>query len=153
MNEIIHIIEWSNICHYCLVNGSILIRQKKKKWHGPPLCVKSNIDDICNFLPDLLLPDYRWGVNWCCECSCADYWTVEVLNQTASLLLITHNATNSHVPLSPFFPQPSINILAVVQKEEEKKRKNNLHTIITVGWEDCLQMFVLIIMGAEAGLP
>ena len=54
------------------------------------------------------------------ECSCADCWSVKVLNQKVSLLLITHNATNSHVRLSPFFPQPAINILAVVQKEKKK---------------------------------
>lgn len=83
------------------------------------------------------------------ECSCADYRTVKVLNQKVSLLLIIHNGTNSHVRLSPFFSQPAINILAVVPK----KKRNNLHTIITVGRADCLQMFVLIIMGAEAGLP
>lgn len=64
------------------------------------------------------------------ECSCADCRTVKVLNQKVSLLLIIRNATNSHVSLSPFFPQPPINILAVVQKE---KKQNNLHTIITVG--------------------
>lgn len=40
-----------------------------------------------------------------------------MLNQKVSLLLIIHNATNSRVRLSPFFAQPSINILAVVQKK------------------------------------
>lgn len=80
------------------------------------------------------------------QCSCADYRTVKVLNQTPSLLLITHNATNSHVRRIPFFP-PTIH--KYFGSGTKKKKKNNLHTIITVGWADCLQMFVLIIMGAS----
>lgn len=72
------------------------------------------------------------------KCSCADSRTVRVLNQKVSLLLITHNATNSR-GLS--FPQAPLNILAATQRGRKTKNKeNNLHTIITVGRADvCLR--------------
>lgn len=55
-----------------------------------------------------------------------------MLNQKVSLLLITHNATNS--PGLSRAPA-SLNILAEEDKEERKKKgeENNLRTIITVG--------------------
>lgn len=129
------------------------------KWHPPPphapllfsffLFYSNNSDVYCAL--SYTQQSYRWGANWCWGMQLCRLPNCQgVKSEKVSLLLIIRSATNSRVRPSPFFPQPSINILAVVQKE---KRKNNLRTIITVGWAGCLRMFVCIIMGAEAGLP
>lgn len=87
-------------------------------WHKPSFY--SNSSDIGCFFLTYRCQSTDGELIGAVECSCADCWSVKVLNQKVSLLLIIHNATNSHVRLSPFFPQPAINILAVVQKEKKK---------------------------------
>lgn len=87
-------------------------------WHKPSFY--SNNSDIDCFFLTYRCQSTDGELIGAVECSCADCWSVKVLNQKVSLLLIIHNATNSHVRLSPFFPQPAINILAVVQKEKKK---------------------------------
>lgn len=85
-----------------------------------------NSAQICWFSSQ---PAYRWELIGAVECFCDGCRTVRVLNQTVSLLLIIHNATNSQ-GLS--FHHASLNILAATQKRIKRGKKNNLHTIITV---------------------
>lgn len=98
------------------------------KWQKPSL-YSNNSDICCAFFLTSRSQATDGELIGAVECSCADCWTVKVLNQKVSLLLIIHNATNSRVRLSSFFPQPSINILAVVQKERKKNKfTHNYHS-------------------------
>lgn len=115
-----------------------------------PFFYSNNSDIDCFFFSDFSLPVYRWGANWCCGMQLC--WLL-ICQGAKSKGVSFVNYTQCYKQSCSFEPFLSSASHKYFGSGTKRKKENNLHTIITVGRADCLQMFVWIIMGAEAGLP